>query len=337
MAVGALETLLAGIATQHYLLHPGAIGDEKEFSLFDLQSFESVEDASDLAISRRVDNLMRGGIDDWSRWFAKVGCPAFDDLAPSYEVVHEAIQRRHLVVHNAGRVDRQYQAKVPTGQDSALGEELRIDRAYVEGVIDELEVLGSRVGVILWRKWRPEEGDAIDDMLSGQTFELLSTDRSLAAQHLGNTAASLGATEVSRQIAQVNAWIAMRQQGGTDAIREAVSAWDTSALEDIFKAARAVLLEEDEFYVIAGPLVESGRLTLTMLDSWPLFAPIREHPRFTELRKKVAPEQNQADGSHGAPIAPGGAEPGPGATAEDAPTTPDDRGPPRKLNDAPEG
>lgn len=158
MTVGTLETAIAGVSTQHYALHPGALpAEEKEFSLAELAEFDDLQDARVAAISRRVEDLMRSGFDAWDKWFEGLLQEGFDELAADRAVLSEAVQRRHIVVHNGGRVSRQYLAKVP-GADIAVGEELRNDRAYLEAAIDAITIFGLRLILTSWSKWAPPGG-----------------------------------------------------------------------------------------------------------------------------------------------------------------------------------
>src|SRR5690349_3702288 len=132
MAVGTLETAIAGVGTQHYSLHPKALPhEEKEFTLGELAEFSNLSDARAAAISRRVEDLMRSGFDAWDKWVDNLLGKGFTELAADREILHEAIQRRHLVVHNGGRVSRQYRNRVPACA-ADVGEELQIDREYLE-------------------------------------------------------------------------------------------------------------------------------------------------------------------------------------------------------------
>ena len=329
MAVSSFETLVAGVATQHYLLHQGAIGTEKEFTLADLQAFASVDDAIDVAIARRVDNLMRGSIDDWSAWFRDLGLPGFEALAADYKRFHETVQRRHLVVHNAGRVSRQYQAKVD--DSSTLGEELSIDRDYLERAVDEISVLGNRLLAIAWSKWEPQERSMTADRVKNRSFKLLQDERWLVAEHLAATTAQLAEQDVTRQRAKVNGWIAKLRQQGIDAINDEVVSWDTSALDPIFTVARHALLNEvDELVTVATPLVEDGRLTIRELGTWPLFDLVRGDQRFLALVERAEPDTDQgASGEE----QPSGA---PGSVDGDRDSPPSHESDPSSQEDQPE-
>ena len=94
-------------------MHPQAMGtDEKEFSLNDLTSLDSLEEARAIAIERRVDSATRGTIDDWAEWLEKrVKIPA-RELSLDREQTREVFLRRHLHVHTGGRVDQRYLSNV---------------------------------------------------------------------------------------------------------------------------------------------------------------------------------------------------------------------------------
>jgi hypothetical protein len=117
--------------------------EEKEFSLKDLQAVGSLEGAVELAISRRVDDFLWKGIADWNKWFTRLFKVGLADLALDWDTTREIIERRHLLVHNAGRVSRRYLDAVPGAREQySLGDNLSVDESYVETAIDQLTVLG---------------------------------------------------------------------------------------------------------------------------------------------------------------------------------------------------
>jgi hypothetical protein len=283
MAIGTLETAIAGVATQHFTVHPEALpGAEKEFSLADLADFENLADARALAISRRVEDLMRSGFKSWDSWFSKLLGADFQELAADRDVLAEAIQRRHLVVHNGGRVSRQYKAKVPTSE-AEVGEELPIDRAYLETAIDAVTIFGVRLILIAWSKWRPGDPGA-GNIATDLVYEQLEHGRLEVARCVAKSAGSFVTKEHQRLSLQVNGWQASKRLKGLDAIKDEVEAWDTTALKGPYMAAKAALLENyDELFALLPMTIERKELEPVALREWPLFKEARERDEWDEI------------------------------------------------------
>ncbi len=293
MAVGTLETAIAGVSTQHYALHPEALpAEEKEFSLAELAGFDDLQDARIAAISRRVEDLMRSGFDAWDKWFEGLLQEGFDELAADRAVLNEAVQRRHIVVHNGGRVSRQYLAKVP-GVDAVVGEELRIDRAYLEAAIDAITIFGLRLILTSWSKWAPEDDEASGHALD-LVYEQLVDNRNEVASCVAETALQFPADEKQRLSLRVNHWQARKRIEGLEAIRDEVEAWDTSALSPLYRAAKPLLLDDfDTAFATIPELIAQEDVNPAELREWPLFKEAREHERWVEIEALLPPPEER--------------------------------------------
>lgn len=294
MTVGTLETAIAGVATQHFILHPGALpSEEKEFSLAELAEFDDLRDARDLAISRRVEDLMRGGFEAWDNWFNQLLERGFGEIADDRTHLHEAIQRRHLVVHNAGRVSRQYKAKVSECEEE-VGVELPIDRSYLETAIDHVTIFGARLILIAWAKWKPEERPEAAHAANERVFSYLSEERWRPASCIAKTGRELAVEEQARLYLQVNAWQADIKLKGLDAVRPEIEAWDISALSPEYAAAKMALLDDyDHLFELLPSLYDQRLLKAQHLREWPLFKEARQHPRWEEIEKLLPPKDEE--------------------------------------------
>ena len=284
MLVGALESTVTGIGAQHFILHPGALpGEEKEFSLADLADFENLEDARDLAITRRVDELVRGGLEAWNSWLRPLLKIELADLAADYEVLYEVVQRRHIVVHNAGRVSRRYVAKVG-GAKEDLGEKLVVERSYLESAIREVTIFGARLLLVAWSRWVPGERDAAAEKANALVFQELIAKRYDVARCIARTAREIADEDQMRLFLQVNEWIARRGMFGSEDVYEEVEAWDISALSPLYAAARSALLGDISSLALLLPqLVEHGEMSVESLRSWPLFENARETQEWPDI------------------------------------------------------
>lgn len=186
-----------------------------------------MSDARAAAIARRVEDLMRSGFEAWDKWFDNLLGKGFAELAADRETLHEAIQRRHLVVHNGGRVSRQYRSKVPACT-TEIGEELPIDREYLEWATDAIAIFGVRLILNAWVKWVPDDPD-VPRVAGKYVFDQLNDGHNEVAFHVAQTAVTLADDEERRLNLEVNRWQAQKRIEGTEAIRQAVSAWDVSA------------------------------------------------------------------------------------------------------------
>jgi len=300
MTVGTLETAIAGVATQHFVLHPGALpSEDKEFSLAELAEFDDLRDARDLAISRRVEDLMRGGFETWDNWFNQLLERGFGELADDEESLHEAIQRRHLVVHNAGRVSRQYKSKVSDCEEE-VGTDLPIDRGYLEDAIDRVTIFGARLILVAWAKWKPDDRPKVAHAANDLVFSYLRDRRWGPANCIAKTGREIATEEQARLYLQVNGWQAEIRLEGLEAVRPQIEGWDISALSPEYAAAKAALLEDYEpLFELLPTLFEQRLVKAEHLREWPLFEGARQQEGWAEI-EDLLPETEEMKKQGGA-------------------------------------
>lgn len=286
LAVAAFENLLAMLVAEHLRRFPGMLeAEEKAFSLADLQGVGSIDDARTVLIEKRVDSFMRKGFDDWSKWAERTLGAGFAELCIDEDSVQEIFQRRHLVVHAGGIVNRMYLERAPIPNSSApkLGAPLPTTGDYVINALDEFEVLGDLLLFSAWSKWTEGEDRAsAKSEFESRILELMAARRWQVVQRLCEKAAEMDFSASSRLVFKVNRWIAMRHlEEFDDECREDVRNWDTSALAVTFVMARAVLLDEEknalEFLEAA---LAAGEMSKRDAETWPLLSGLCESPKF---------------------------------------------------------
>lgn len=296
--IASLEVLVSSLVTEHYLRFPSSLeGTEKEFSLQDLAAFSEFEDAKSTAIARRVDNLMRGSLDDWADWFeSRVGAK-FDRVSHAPEALREAFQRRHLIVHNGGRVSRQYLRNVPAAQGVVeVGDEVFVTRRYLETVLEECVTFGMLLATICWVEWAPEDRPVASARLNEAIYELMKDDAWPHVRHLCQVAQHLKCDDASKNVLRVNEWLAIKRLDGVAEIESDVLNWDTSALSARFRLAKASLLDDRAEQIALIPkLVASGELRPRELFDWPLLAELRQSQEFEGLLRDLPEQGDQTE------------------------------------------
>ncbi|HXE45131.1 MAG TPA: hypothetical protein VN635_08030 [Conexibacter sp.] len=287
MVVAAFEALIAGVASQRYLLHPGALSaTEPEFSLADLEGLATLDDARELLISKRIDILMRGGLDDWSRWFEKHADVDFAGASLDYVFVYEAFQRRNVVMHNGGLVSRLYKARLQARDQESPepGSDLAVDAEYLEKAFTELTVLGLSVGVRAWLKWRPSDSlhveQNLDDYVSAEGDE----DRWESVRALANLGQAIASSEYRKNRFLLDELLARKLLDGIHTIADDLATWDTSALHDVFQLGAAALGDDlDSVFAILPVLIERKEVDEEMLREWSALDEARQDPRWEAL------------------------------------------------------
>ncbi len=284
LLVGGLEVLIGGLMTQHFLRHDGDIdATEKEFSLADLRRFASVRDAEDTAIHRRVEALLWKSFDDWATWFQKRLGVGFDELSDDLDALREVIQRRHAIVHNAGRASALYLAK--TGVDRQVGDQLSVTSAYLQSAIDRIEILGTLLALKCWWKWASDERAAIDRHLNQRIYTHMKQDRWAVVEIVTRVGQTMAVDQATRTVMQINEFLAVKRLRGSSEARARAAAIDVSALSDRYRFGYACLVDDlDEALRLAPHIIEEEG-EAPILD-WPLSEELRQDTRARGLPVK---------------------------------------------------
>jgi hypothetical protein len=286
-AVSTFEVFIAGIFTEHYRAHPEAIdASERKFSLADLRSFPTIAEAEAAAIADRVDQHMRAGLEEWSKWFSKaLGCKV-EDLSDKWPAIEEIFQRRHLIVHSGGRVTAQYLAKTP-GSRAKLDRYLTVGQPYLTGAIDRLSLLGHMLAFEVQIKWQPKDSTLIASRMLSRCYRALIDKHWSLAERIGRRALGVKPTALRREMLRCNAWLAAKRQRRLDEIRPEIEAWDTSAMDITFELAKHCLLDDlDRAFALVPAFLSSDNGQA--LAEWPIFEELRVDPRYRQYIRKRA-------------------------------------------------
>ncbi|TQL42980.1 hypothetical protein FB468_0991 [Leucobacter komagatae] len=283
-AVSAFETHLARLAEEYYRCAPAALHDlpresVKEFSLRELQDLGSVDEAIEIAIERRVTQLMFGSLTDWKKFFADRIKLDFADYAQIWDEVKEVFERRNCVVHNDSRASRRY---VQNYSETEIGAPLYADVAYVEWAIERLELLGVLFHTQVWVKFALNQKEVID-ALEITAFEALKDQRWVFSRALYEKWTQLPLSQAESHMAKVNLWITSKEEHGLAAIQSEVEAWDISGSDELYSLARLCLLDQvDGAFKLLPALIDRDKIDGRALATWPLLRPLREDPRINE-------------------------------------------------------
>lgn len=292
--VSNFEVLVADLAHLYYRLVPDATtGEDKLLSVNELRRFDSIDDALQSIIADRVDELLRGGIGEWHKFFVTRMKIDFNSLVPYHAEWNEFFQRRHIMVHAGGRITKRYLANVdwdslPEGfVKPKVGEQLHIDDAYLQNAIDSFEVAGLLLCQEVWKKLAPgETGTRLGSLLGlrDAVYRRLLTGNWRVAKGLAEWGMRDGcASEDDILICRFNGWLCMKRLGRWEEAARELEAFDTSAKHPIYSLVKASLLERaDDFFRVL-PMALGAGVEIREILEWPILEEMRGDHRFAEI------------------------------------------------------
>lgn len=292
--VSYFEVLVADLGHAFFRIAPdAAFTEEKRLSVKELNKFSTIDEAVRFVVSDAVDELLRGSVTDWQKFFQTRIKIDMKLLPPDWARWNEYFQRRHIVVHAGGRVTERYLSNVDWEKLDqymtvpSLGHELDIDDAYISDAINAFEVCGLLLCQEVWRKLAPGDEEARYSSLTGL---LDSVYRRLLSRHwyVAEKLATWGekdseASEDSMLICKFNRWLCIKRQERWAEVEDEVRAFDCSAKNRRYALVRASLLERaDEFFDLL-PKALGTDIDLAALKEWPILDEMRTDPRFAKV------------------------------------------------------
>jgi hypothetical protein len=175
---------------------------------------------------------------------------------------------RNVIAHRGSVTDLQHSARTMIEAGSVLSP----DADTVRSAIDVIGATRYALVGCVWAHLEPGKGDFGAQMAGSLVWESLRAGRWEQAELLGRLGYVLAAAGEDRATAQVHRWLAIDMGRGPEAIRAEVEAWDVSGLPRIYRVARLVLLRQDEdANALLTELLDTGEITRTDIDTWPLF------------------------------------------------------------------
>lgn len=302
-AVSNFEVLVSGVVREFLALRPQVLrSDEARYSLQEIEGFESLAEFREYCADRYAEGLLRGSFEDWMEWFEKRLKIGLNAVSSEPDELKEVFQRRHLFIHNGGRVNRLYLLKVaPATSPPEIGKQLAVDHEYLERAIDLLTAAGILLTTQVMRRLVPSgsnESHPSDDVLSTTSYDFLTSGRYELVVSVATPTLDECSSDYARLVLMVNRWIALKHLVGVDAIRADVDTWQTGVLQGRFQLAKLALLDKTaEAYELGQKLLITGELQRDDWDAWPLLAEVRAYE--AELVTQRAQESNNDDVGHG--------------------------------------
>lgn len=294
------EVLIAELVQLYYSMYPKALSEDQALTLSTLRELgiTSVEDVEKYLASAIADKLLYNkSLKDQLAYFSKQPLGVnIRSLEPELKSLVEIAQRRHLLVHNKGVVNRQYLSKVDDElvQEYAVeeGERLFVTEGYLDAAIDTMYVVGLSLVQLCWRHWHKssrEEADAF--IVNSVLYESLREERFELVRRMAERSKEIRYSKDQwKWMATVNHAIALKGLERPMEMESVLSSidWSTSPLE--FRIAlHALRNEEEEFYQLLPRAVAAEEMERWKLVDWPVFAHQRGTEQFAEALERHFP------------------------------------------------
>ena len=305
MLVSYFDFLLSDLIRYFYRKHPDILSTkELPLTLMELTELGSVNDAIDSVINKEADNVLYGSLDKQKNYFNNTLKINTKDNIINWSKLEEAMERRHIIVHNNCKINRRYLTSVDLSQipekTNALkeGTQVRITESYFRSVFNEICVSGFILIQDCWRKWEKDDISSADFRLILDTYNELSKANWTCAERLGLFSKECKVEDqASRLILDVNYCQSLKWQGKEGELDEELKKFDISALSPNFAlAVYALKSDRDRFYDSIKNAVIVDKMLEEHFMEWPLFRERRQDSDYEARIKAVFSSISEKEG-----------------------------------------
>lgn len=298
------EYLIAELLHSFYLLYPQALpSEERVLSLADLRAMGSVEDAENHLIEREIDSLLRDSIEKQLEYFSSKRIKVNLEYLENYkDPLIEIFQRRNIIVHNDGIVNKIYLSRVSKNvlEDGIEnGKRLDVTEDYLNKAIEVIYISGIILTQVCWRKWQKETIEAAENVYINLLYESLQEQQYEFTNLLKDFSLKLEYTsDRKKRVMIVNHAIALREQKQFEGMNQLINTldWSSCALE--FRVALYALRgDKDGLISLLPKAIAAKEIHRQYLEEWPLFEPYRTSEDFIKIIESstndgILPDEN---------------------------------------------
>lgn len=267
--------------------YPDKYLSEKQIKYSELLKFNYEELRSELA-KEAANSIMSQPLNDWFK-IIRSHKISLEIISTQLHDFTEIYYRRNLIVHNNGKINRQYLAGIKAdGNSYQLGQQLITDQQYVLKAINTIMII---VYGILYAslKVNKEDKDEYLDFLFSAGFEhMLEEDWDISYFIFGLLMNEKCKDVLTNVLSQINFWISCKNKGQFEQVKAEIEATDYSAMSISVRMAKEILLENYETAVSLMDEAIACEMTPDVVETWPLFIQFRKTKYYKAFKEKYA-------------------------------------------------
>lgn len=282
LVVTYFENLIASVLRGNFAKYPQRIAlNEKSVSYKMLTEVNNIEEIKDILIDQEVTNKMYESLLDWKNYFQKNIKLELKAWEEKFDILQEIIARRNLYVHNNGIINNIYIKLIHDVSKYSMGEELSIDREYIDDAVNIIEYLGMSLLIEAWLKECSNDSDEVKNITDLIFEEYLEPQRWEMARHFyGLCLQNSRISDADKILCKINNWQCYKWLGEYDKVKDEVERLDISAYKPMYVLGMLALKEDyKSFFEYYDNQTDIGK---DELKEWPLFKELRKSKEYLE-------------------------------------------------------
>jgi hypothetical protein len=242
--ISAFEQFLGALIRTTLPRHPLGLGPLSDAPASVIQRFPEKLDIERYLFDQKVDAFLKGTPTDWRQQLLRWSKIDIGELGIPWDNVSEAIQRRHVLIHNGGRADAAYLQRAPGWAKVQLkvGDQLTCTPGYMRDIIRDFRVLGIIFGLHWAKHFAKATPESVFPSLVTEVYELELQGSWKAAYQIADAAKASAGEEFDFYLL-VNWWLCRQRLGLEDfQMRQEIEHWKPPKSDIKLQAARYALL-----------------------------------------------------------------------------------------------
>jgi hypothetical protein len=298
MLISYFDYLLSDVIHCYYILFPDALsGRELSISLDELRQCYDREDAIGFILNKKVDSVLYGNLRSQMIYLEKDLKINISEQIINWDIINEAVERRNVIVHNNGVINRRYLNNVKISVKSERkvikeGGVLTVDGDYFGKIYDEIMLAGLLLVQSCWRKWIKKDIDEADKSLVFITEKALIRENWRIAEKLGLFGKNINiSSQERRNIMTLYYGESLKQQGRKEELKKELENINEEGLSPMVMAALCALKDDkDGFYKYVKKVAKMGKTRKEVFYDpydWPVFNDFRKDKDYKDKVEKA--------------------------------------------------
>ncbi len=297
MLISYFDYLLSDIMHCYYESYPESIsGKDSSITLNELKLCSDIKEAIQVVINKKIDTVLYDNLKrqtDYLRNELKID---IKESIIKWNIINEAIERRNIIVHNNGIINKRYLGNVDLSivskkrKDIKEGGEVSVDENYFKKVFNEVLIAGIILMECCWRKWRKDDIDDADGRLVNAMYYELKKEEWDVAERLGlySKEKDFEAFNTANRLhLDINYCQPLKWNNKQKELDRELKKFDESTLSPKYIVAICALRsDKDGFYKNIEKAITIDDMQEEHFADWPLFRELRKDDEYWERVKE---------------------------------------------------
>ncbi|KKU50449.1 MAG: hypothetical protein UX71_C0001G0104 [Parcubacteria group bacterium GW2011_GWA1_47_10] len=287
--VSTIDILLSKLFSFYYKKYPKKLSLENQSIRFEeLENIENVEEAQKFLIDREIETLLiEQGLDRKLKVLRKDMALNLDPINKNLEDLKKLIKIRNLIVHNEGRMDKEYIKKYGD-KKSELNKDIIIADKYLNDSLLLLYFIGTYIIQEAQLNFS-EEIKKKNFLLINPLHYLVKHEQYHLLRPIYNFISNPKINASEKKYIVINYCTGLKKQGKKlQDIEKVLELEDWSLTRDDFDMCKAALLDKHTvFYKYLKKLIKAKTVGKEEIDDWAIFAFYKNKSEFKSIIKNA--------------------------------------------------